>query len=292
MSAIVEETPKQRRIRRTKKFFLNLLYVAIAYGLVVLGARMLARRVIYQPPDKDDAALPQGATELVIRSADGREVHAFEFARHVPERPDKNDRTDRHGRTIVHFHGNAETASENQALARDFARRGFTVVLVEYPGYGRSREAGLPSEETLYAAAEAVLGQLAARGDDPSKIILWGQSLGTGVAAEMARRGRGARLVLVAPYTSMVDMGRHVMPVLPMDLVMVDRFDTLLKAPGITQPTVVVHGTADDVIPFEQGRRVGQALPRANFVEVPEGRHDNLYKSPGVLGAIAALAGS
>lgn len=291
MSAIVEETPKQRRIRRTKKFVLNLVYAALAYGLLVLSARVLARRVIYQPPDKDDAVLPRGATELLVRSADGHEVRAFEFARHVPEKPDKNDRTDTHGRTIVHFHGNAETASENQALARDFARRGFNVVLVEYPGYGRSRASGPPSEAALYDAAEAVLGALAARGDDPSKIILWGQSLGTGVATEMAKRGRGARLVLVAPYTSMVDMGRHVMPVLPMDLVMVDRFDTLLKAPAITLPTVVVHGTADDVIPFEQGRRVGQAFPQAKFVEVPEGRHDNLYKAPVVLGAIAALAG-
>ena len=79
-------------------------------------------------------------------------------------------------------------------------------------------------------------------------------------------------------------------PFLPASMVMVDRFDTLAKAPSIAMPALVVHGDIDDVIPFEQGEKVSQALPHATFLKVPEGRHDNLYKSLSVIGAIATLA--
>jgi pimeloyl-ACP methyl ester carboxylesterase len=85
-------------------------------------------------------------------------------------------------------------------------------------------------------------------------------------------------------------MAARVIPFLPASMVMVDRFDTLAKAPSIVAPSLVVHGDIDDVIPFEQGEKVSKALPHATFLKVPEGRHDNLYKSLSVIGAIAALA--
>jgi pimeloyl-ACP methyl ester carboxylesterase len=107
----------------------------------------------------------------------------------------------------------------------------------------------------------------------------------------MAKRGRGSRLVLVAPYTSMVDMASRIVPFLPASLVMVDRFDTLAKAPEIAAPTLVVHGDIDDVIPWEQGERVSRRLPHGTFLKVPEGRHDNLYKSATVLAALASHVG-
>lgn len=193
-------------------------------------------------------------------------------------------------RTIVHFHGNAETVEANASLAREMKKRGFAVVLVEYRGYGRSRGTS-PSEEGLYLDAAAILDVLAARGVGPDRVVLWGQSLGTGVAAEMAKRGRGSRLVLVAPFTSTVDMASRIVPFLPASLVMADKFDTLSKAPSITAPALVVHGEIDDVIPFEQGEKISKTLPHATFLKVPEGRHDNLYKSLSVITALASHAG-
>jgi pimeloyl-ACP methyl ester carboxylesterase len=107
----------------------------------------------------------------------------------------------------------------------------------------------------------------------------------------MAKRERGARLVLVAPFTSTVDMASRVIPFMPVSMVMIDRFDTLSKAPSIAAPALVVHGDIDDVIPFEQGEKVSKALPHGTFLKVPEGRHDNLYKSLSVIGALASHAG-
>jgi uncharacterized protein len=278
LEALARETPSQRRKRRAKKLAMNIAFALAAYALIVLGARLLHRRVLYQPPDGDDAKLPEGAVLLTARAADGVTVNALAFD--VPQAET----------TIVHFHGNAETVTANAFVAREMKKHGFATVLVEYRGYGRSKGAS-STEEGLYLDAVAVLDDLAARGVGPERVVLWGQSLGTGVAAEMARRGRGARLVLVAPFTSTVEMASRVVPFFPASVVMVDRFDTLAKAPSITLPSLVVHGDIDDVIPFEQGERVSKALPHATFLKVPEGRHDNLYKSSSVLAAIAAHVG-
>jgi len=279
LEATLRETPKQRWIRRLKKAAMNIVFAAMAYALMVLAARLLHRRVLYQPPDDPTtAALPEGATLLTAKAADGVPVNALVF--------DNPKAT----RTIVHFHGNAETAEANAFLARELKKRGFATVLVEYRGYGRSKGTS-PTEEGLYLDAAAVLDALGARGLKPADIVLWGQSLGTGVAAEMANRSRGDRLVLVAPFTSTVDMASRVIPFMPVSMVMIDRFDTLAKAPSIAAPALVVHGDIDDVIPFEQGEKVSKALPHATFLKVSEGRHDNLYKSMSVMGALAAHAG-
>lgn len=277
--AIARETPRQRWKRRLKKAALNIGFALLAYAAIVLGARLLHRRVLYQPPEDVAATVPEGATLITAKAADGVAVHALEIA--LPKAT----------RTIVHFHGNAEVVDANMFLAREMRKRGFATVLVEYRGYGRSRGTST-NEEGVYADAAAVLDLLAARGVGPDQIVLWGQSLGTGVAAEMAKRGRGSRLVLVAPFTSTADMASRIVPILPASMIMVDRFDTIAKAPAITAPTLVVHGDIDDVIPFEQGERVSRSLPHATFLKVAEGRHDNLYKTTSVLVALAAHAGS
>lgn len=278
LEGMLQETPAQRRKRRLKKAALNILFALMAYALIVLGARLLHRRVLYQPPDDEVTKLPEGATLLTARAADGVAVNALEFD--VPKAT----------RTIVHFHGNAETVEANAFVAREMKKHGFSTVLVEYRGYGRSKGTS-PDEAGLYLDASAVLDALAARGVGADRVVLWGQSLGTGVAAEMAKRGRGSRLVLVAPFTSTVEMGSRIVPFFPASVVMVDRFDTLSKAPQITVPTLVVHGDIDDVIPFEQGERVSKALPHGTFLKVPEGRHDNLYKSTSVLNELARHVG-
>lgn len=284
LETLARETPKQRWRRRLRKAAFNLLFALIAYGLVTLSARLMHRQVLYQPPaEAPDGStadeLPAGALPFVARSHDGKAVHGLEFSH------------PKAARTIVHFHGNAETADANANLGREMRRRGFAMVLVEYRGYGRSRADAKPSEQGLYEDAEAVLDELATRGVGAERIVLWGQSLGTGVAAEMALRGRGSRLILVAPFTSTTAMAGRVVPFLPASLVMVDRFDTLSKASQIHFPTLVVHGEIDDVIPVSHGELLSRSFPSATFLKVPEGRHDNLYKSPEVLAAIVKHAG-
>jgi pimeloyl-ACP methyl ester carboxylesterase len=166
------------------------------------------------------------------------------------------------------------------------------VVLAEYRGYGLARTSGSPDEAGLYDDATAVLDELAHRGIGPGRVALLGISLGTGVAVEMALRGRGSALILLSPYTSITAMARHVLPFVPVSLCCPDRFDTIAKAPRLRVPTLVVHGDADEVVPFAMGQEVAAAIPSATLRVVPGGHHNDLFESdgPSLVDAIAGAA--
>jgi len=158
-------------------------------------------------------------------------------------------------------------------LLEAMAREGVGVYGVEYPGYGAA-SAYRPSEAAIYEDAEAALQRLATELGVPREhTVLMGHSLGTGVAVEMARRGFGARLILVAPFTSIPDVGARMLPWVPVRWFVRDRFDNLGKALGVTLPVLVIHGTADDVVPFEMGQRLAAALPRAKLLVMDGAGH-------------------
>jgi alpha-beta hydrolase superfamily lysophospholipase len=241
-----------------------------ATAVVCVGSRIVGRKLLFRAQDVHLDVLPAGVTEIRAPARDGVEVRWLEM--NVPPREPG-------AFVVVHFHNNRETAEQSLSLARELADRGLGVVLVEYRGYGRSVQ-GSPSEAGLYEDAEAALDSLAARGIGPDRIVLWGTSLGSGVAAEMAARGRGARLVLVSPYTSIPDLVSAVVPFLPAGALLADHFDTLSKASAITIPTTVVHGDADEIVPFRMGELVAAAIPGARLVRIPGGRHgDLLYRA-------------
>lgn len=227
--------------------------------VLALSARGLARRLVFRTDRATSTAIPASAELTTTTARDGATVHALE----LPAAPGAS--------VVVHFHNNSETMTGPLAMARALNARGLGVVLVEYRGYGISR--GTPDEQGLYDDAEAVLDALAARGIGRERVVLSGTSLGTGVAAEMARRGRGSALVLVSPYTSIPDLLTSRVPPLVADLIVPDHFETLAKAPAIVVPTLVIHGDADTVVPCAMGERVAHAIRGATFLRVPGGGH-------------------
>ncbi|HEY6459474.1 MAG TPA: alpha/beta hydrolase, partial [Polyangiaceae bacterium] len=134
-----------------------------------------------------------------------------------------------------------------------------------------------PGEAGLYADADGALDEAARRGVANDRIALWGTSLGAAVAAEMARRGRGAALVLVSPFTSLPDVAARTAWWLPVSWLLPDRYDTLSKAGAIHVPTTVVHGDRDEVVPFFMGEALARAIPGASFVRVPGATHNDVY---------------
>jgi hypothetical protein len=176
--------------------------------------------------------------------------------------------------TVVHFHGNAEELADLVGAFQELRAQGLGVLGVEYPGYGGA--AGTPSERSILEAAELALGRLRTRGVAPERTVLEGQSLGTGVAAEMARRGHGAKLLLLSPFTSMVEMARLQVPWLPVSLLLRHRFDTALKAPELSLPVLILHGTRDDVVPVAMGKRLSTLFPNARLELIEGADHGGL----------------
>ena len=252
--------------------------MACFVALTGVGTRLVARHFLF-PTGGLARVEARAERPVALVARDGVPVHALRF-----------DGASRDGRVAVVFHGNRETIEDNVELAGELVTRGLSVMLVEYRGYGHS-EAADPSEEGLYLDAEAALDHLAASGVADDRITLVGRSLGTGVAAEMASRARGTRLVLITPYTSIPDVVTDVMPILPARLLMPDHFDTLSKCARIRVPTLVIHGDRDEVVPFWMGERLVASIAGARLLRVAGGRHGDLFGRSGLLDAIAGFAG-
>jgi fermentation-respiration switch protein FrsA (DUF1100 family) len=254
------------------------LAVFLPAGGLKAGVRSISRSYLFPVTEIASATSPADFVQHRLVARDGVAVHAIELPGPVG------------ARTVVHFHNNRETVESVADFARALRSRGLSVVLVEYRGYGASR-GGEPSEEGLYLDAEAALDMLAARGVGPDRVMLSGTSLGTGVASEMARRGRGSRLVLLAPYTSIPDLITDRVPGVPARFFIEDRFDTLAKASDIHVPTLVIHGDADEIVPFTMGCRLARTIAGAKLIRVAGGHHGDLFAHDGgrLLDAIAAL---
>ncbi|PTL85619.1 alpha/beta hydrolase [Vitiosangium sp. GDMCC 1.1324] len=268
-----------RLLQRARRMLLLVLAtLVIAYvGLCVLVFFNQRQIVFPVPPGAREPKLP-GAEFLRIPGPEGSTV----FALYVPS-PEGAP-------MVVHFHGNGEQLADSAWLAQRFQEAGLGFFAVEYPGYGLAAEQG-PSETGIYAAAQTALEHLHnTLGVPRERTVLQGQSLGSGVAVEMAKRGHGSRLVLISPYTSIVEMGARVFPWLPASLLVRDRFDSAAKAPGLKLPVLIVHGTRDEVIPVDMGQRLGTLFPNASL-RILEGKgHNDVLDGPATLQELMRFA--
>lgn len=241
---------------------------------LVLGAVLMfgsfhwfARSVIYPgspvpfPRAEELARRLPGARLLDYRSSDGIALRGVLVPAVDPAAP-----------VAVYFHGNAESAAQNLPFAMDLAGRGVGVFLAEYRGFGGLE--GTPTEDGLYADGDAAVGAVRAAGAPPERLVLIGRSLGSGVATELAVRHPCALLVLISPYTSIVDMGKIIAGPAA-TLAVPDRYDNLAKLPRVRCPVVILHGTRDEIIPVRMGRALAKAVPGATLVEVPEASHND-----------------
>jgi alpha-beta hydrolase superfamily lysophospholipase len=264
------------RIRRIMVTFVSI--VVLCYLGLMAAAFALQRSMIYPAPRRATQEPLQGSGFRRLSPPGGPVVDVL----HLPAGPGEP--------TMVHFHGNGEQISNLRELGEALRERGVGFMAVEYPGYGSTP--GSPSEQGLYQAAEVALADLRAAGVGPEATVLSSRSLGGGVAVEMARRGHGARMVLLAPFTSVVGMADLVLPFLPTRLLVRDPFDNAAKAPGISVPVLIFHGDQDEVIPVEMGQRLGRLFPRATMETIPGARHNDLLERtwPALIDRIAAFA--
>lgn len=225
-----------------------LLVGLIGYGAVVAAIYAFQRNLQYFP-----SRFPQDAEQLTgglmrtvtYRTADGLELSAW-YRAPADGQP-----------VLVRFHGNGGQHGDRARSMLPYLQRGYGVLLASYRGYGENP--GSPTEEGLYADARAALDWLALQGIGPGAVVLYGESLGSGVAVQMAAERPVAALVLEAPFTSAVDVGQAVYRWLPVGLLMKDRFDSLSKIDEVSAPLLLVHGEADRVIAPRFGRRLFEA---------------------------------
>lgn len=186
-----------------------------------------------------------GFTAEFIETSDGETLRSWLA---LPPKPDAP--------LILYMHGNAGTLGDRAERFGVFHREGYGVLVLSWRGYGGS--SGSPSEGGLIEDGRAAMKFLQQNGVPASRIILFGESLGSGVATQLAASPDTSPLavVLEAPYTAAADVARKRYWFLPVGLLMKDQFRSIDIAPKVTAPVFVFHGTADRIVPYAQGKRL------------------------------------
>jgi uncharacterized protein len=250
-----------------------LMLVGGGYVVFVASLYMAQRRFIFIPPQSlhplpATVGWPE-AEETVIDTADGERVIVW----HAPPRADEP--------VVIYFHGNGEIVASRAARHRELAANGTGIVALSYRGYMGST--GSPTEEGLLRDAEAAY-RFATSRYPASPVVLWGHSLGSGVAVALAARHPVAKVILEAPFSSTVDVAALRFPIVPVRWLMLDQFRSDQRIDAVRAPLLIMHGDQDWVIPISLGERLFKlAHEPKRFVRFRGGNHIDLDR----FGAIA-----
>lgn len=262
-----------------------LLGLAIAGGLAYagfVGLLFIGQRGMVFPAPQGVASAAEaglvGFQDVVIETQDGERLRAF-------FRPPEPGRV-----LVVYFHGNGGSKIQRAPRGRVLAEGGRGVLLLAYRGYSGST--GSPSEAGLIEDARAAW-RFAREHAEPDRIVLYGESLGTGVAVPLAAEVPVAGVILDAPFTAAVDLARRVYPFVPVDLLMRDPFRSIDRIAEVDAPVLILHGTADIVTPFAHGELMYAAArqPKRFVVLDGEGHIRNFENGglPAILGLLDAI---
>ncbi|WP_347542708.1 alpha/beta fold hydrolase [Roseomonas sp. CAU 1739] len=257
-----------------------LIGLLLAVPLLLGGALWAGQeRLVFRPDGRIIAAASPWSRET-IRAADGLDL-AFLVTPGAPGRP-----------VLLHFHGNGGNAEDRSDLMILLNNIGYSVVLAEYRGYGGNP--GRPSDAAFAVDAVTLLAWTRARFPE-APVVLWGESLGTGVAARLAEGHNDiAALVLESPFTSVADLAAGAYPWLPTRWLLRHPFEVLGRMPRISAPVLVVASEGDRLTPAVQAARVAAAAPAARLVVLPGDRHPavlNDGSGQGVRAVLGFLAG-
>ncbi|HZQ13352.1 MAG TPA: alpha/beta hydrolase [Pseudolabrys sp.] len=241
------------------------ILVIIAYGGVLALMYLFQRSLMYFPDRARTppaaAGLPQ-AEEVILTSADGERLIAW----HAPPRPAKA--------LVIYFHGNGGALNLRAGRFSWLIADGFGLLALSYRGYGGST--GKPTEGGLLLDAAAAYDFAAARYPN-GRIVLWGESLGTGVAVALAAVRRTAGLILDAPFTSAADIGASAYPFIPVCWFIKDAFRSDERIGQVRAPLLVLHGEQDRIVPVSFGERLfSLANEPKRMVRFPRAGHVDL----------------
>ena len=240
----------------------------VAYAALVGGLYLFQRQLLYFP----DRARPElfgleqlGVREAMLQTEDGLSLLSW----YLPAQP---------GRPVIaYFHGNGGHVGYRAERLLRFAREGFGVLMVEYRGYGGNP--GTPSETGFYTDGRAALAFLDREGVTPNRLMLYGESLGSGVAVALAAERQVAAVILEAPPTSVAEVAQCHFPFVPAARMVTDRYDSLSRIGKVKAPILVLHGERDRVVPVRYGRALLDAAPEPkDGWFAPDAGHEDLAR--------------
>lgn len=241
------------------------LVLLVGYALICGLVWLFQARLVYfpgPPPGVTPTAYGLEHRELELTTTDGERLHAWFVPRAEAVK------------AVLVCHGNAGSIEQRIQLARAFHELGWSVLLFDYRGFGKS--SGSPSEDGTYLDGEAAWTHLVqSEGLTAREIVLYGESLGVAVALELARRHPAAALIAESGFTSLPDMAAAVYPLLPARWLARIRYDNLAKIAELEMPLLILHSPADELVPVAHAERLFAAAPEPRRLVLTGGGHND-----------------
>ncbi|MCB1591730.1 MAG: alpha/beta hydrolase [Alphaproteobacteria bacterium] len=242
----------------------------VIFYLCLTGILYLQQRNLIYFPYKKRVEAPENAEIAQVKTEDGLELQGWYFA-------------PKEGKPVlVYFHGNAGSIANRLIKFPDYLEAGYGVLFAEYRAYGGNP--GTPSEDGFYRDGWAYMGWLVSeKGIGPERTVLYGESLGTGIAVELGAKlsaeGKPPlALVLETPFSSLLDMARRNYFFIPVDYLLLDRYMNVEKISSVKASLLIASGKYDNTIPPAQSRILFEAANEPKrFVEFPKGHHEDLH---------------
>ena len=171
-------------------------------------------------------------------------------------------------KTLVYFHGNAGNLFNRVHKLNELNKLDINILIISWRGFSGNQ--GKPTEKNLYHDAKKSIEWLNELGISNNKIILYGESLGTGIAVELGQKNIFNSIILESPFTSMTKAAKIYYPYLPVNLLLKDRYDSIDKINKITKPILVMHGMKDNIVPYTMGIELFQKANKPKYSYFPE----------------------
>ena len=166
-------------------------------------------------------------------------------------------------KTIIYFHGNAGSLENRIHKLNHFHEMNVNFLIIAWRGFSGNN--GNPSEQGLYVDGKSAIDWLIKKGVDEKNLILYGESLGTGVATHLAQNRSFAGVILETPFTSMIDTAKKFYPYIPVSLLLKDKFENYKKIKNINSPILVMHGEVDQIVPFFMGKKIYELANKPKY---------------------------
>ena len=228
-----------------KYLYLTLSSLIIAYLVMIIFIYFYQRNLLYHPSENNyqNDKIQFNYDEIFIKVDEEIQLKSWIIKKDFKK-----------FKTLVIFHGNAGHLSNRIYKLNELYKLDINILLISWRGFSGNK--GSPTENNLYADAKASIRWLNEEGVNNNQIILYGESLGTGVAVEVGKENNFNSIILESPFTSIENSAKIYYPYLPVRLLLKDRYDSINKIKMINTPILIMHGKKDDIVPFSMGKEL------------------------------------
>jgi len=241
-----------------KKFRNNLLQIILViffiYFLILVFLYFYQRNLLYHPNENNysEDRISVEIENVKIKTSDNIELLGWYHEKNLKD-----------FKTLIFFHGNAGSLENRIHKLNHFRDMNINFLIIAWRGFSGNK--GNPSEQGLYEDGKSAIDWLIKKGVSEKNLILYGESLGTGVATHLAQNKNYAGVILETPFTSMIDAAKKFYPYIPVKLLLKDKFENYKKIKNINSPILIMHGEVDQLVPFSMGKKIYEIANKPKY---------------------------